>query len=686
MKTTAKALAPALKVLGRALSNDNKTSRTDFFKRYMGEPYGDEKEGRSGFLATDVSDVVETVFGEGMAVLFGTTSLVSFSPSGPDDEADATQETAIVDHQFRKKNNAFTILSTWFKEGLIEQNAYVHQGWQEKRRVRIDEYKELTWDQFAHVMGEIIDGADEYDVEEISGGVEEVDGEFIAVPSETGEDEPISIRVRSVFVSEEYEIEPVPQSEMRISSGWNKVTLDGCPAHAWVMQRTPGALRAMGFHPDDIELLSKHDEGSDQQERHSTEGNDDTGPKDDDTLTIVQSVVQAEVDGEDRLLHMWTTGDGSKVIRWKKGNKPAVEEIERTPFTAWTPYIVPHRHVGRSVAELAAQIQLLKTALWRHTLDNMYGTNFARPVVAESLIGDNTYSDLEAPEHGAPIRVEEPGAIEWQKPQSILAEALPLMDRADGDLEKRSGATRYAQGLDADALGKGQIGSEGVQAIMDASQRRMQMVLKTFAETGLRDLFLKMHADMRRGPVRDLAEQINGEWVEANPLEWRERTDLTVHVGDGQAYGEAMVSSLMWVLSQQKEHLAAGAPNVTGQHVYEVIKAIAKQMGLPSVDRFIGDPAQMPPPPEPQPNPQDQAAMLLAQAELKKAEAALFKAETDRAKEQAQAQIDRAKIELERLELRFARKVEVEKIEIARDGVRLKAAEVGAKLEAVANE
>lgn len=689
MKLTEEKLKKALAPVSTALQNTTRESRENLFDRYMVEPYGDEVKGRSSYLATDVADTVEAVFAEAMEIFTSDDHLVEFSPVGQEDEAAARQETAIIHHLFREKNNSFTMLSTWFKEGLIEQNAYVRCGWVEKTRVLIEEYDDLTLNEFMVVYSQIVEREGDYEVERLDGVDVAEDGTPTPIMGDDGQPMPIDVRIRCTKVEKQYEIEPIPQNEFFISPRWSKVTLDGCPACGHRAKKSKGELEAMGFHPESIKELGEATETSAETSRHETKDNDDDFATTDDRLELCEAYVMAEIEGEEgeRLLKIWTSADGREVLKWKSGEW-AAEEVETAPFAAWTPYIVPHRHVGRSVAELAASIQQLKTILWRQTLDAMYKTNYPRPEVNEDMATENTYNDLASPDPGKPIRTGGAGAIVWQKPPSILGETLPLMDRADMDLEKHAGASRYAQGLDPNALSKSQIGSEGVGRIMDAAMRRMQVIIRTFAETGLRDVFLKMHADMRRGPTRELALKIRGEWVEFNPLEWRDRADMTVRIGTGKGDREKRITGLQWLLGQQKEALAQGAPNVSIAHVYETTKRIVRSMGLQSIDPFMADPSKLPPPPAepPAPDPMVQAQMALAEAEGLKAQAAMVKAQTDQGKAQAEIEFKGQELQLEREIAEFKAQEAAAQLEIKRTELQIKQADVAIKEAKAINE
>ena len=60
------------------------------------------------------------------------------------------------------------------------------------------------------------------------------------------------------------------------------------------------------------------------------------------------------------------------------------EKCEYVPFACITPMIMPHRHIGRSYADLTMDIQLIKSTLIRGQLDNMYLANNGRYAISDS--------------------------------------------------------------------------------------------------------------------------------------------------------------------------------------------------------------------------------------------------------------------------------------------------------------
>lgn len=632
------------------VSDTSDITRSKLFDRYMGEPYGDEQPNRSKFISTDVADAVEALLPDIMDVFTSSESLLEFTPTGPEDEEAAKQETDAVSHIFWKENDGFLVLYTWFKEALIQQNAYVKSGWVEKERVTIEEYESLSPEEFVSLLDQLAGDGGEYEFLELD-GVREVQGQFMPAPDETGAIQPINLKVRCVKVDKKYEIEAIPQEEFFLTPRWHKLSLDGIPCCGHRREIEVGELRAMGFSEDSIQRAT--DEGP--YETEQTESRFDTqdhfydaaGNDGDDAtrrVTVYEAYVRADHndDGKAELLKVWTVGDGSTFLQWENG-EDAVEEVSHVPFSALTPYIVPHRHVGRSVAELVDDIQQVKTVLLRHTLDNLYFTNYSRPHFDENRAGPHTYKDLLSPAPGAPVRTGE-AEIVYQAPQPVFQTTLPLLEVFDSLKETRTGATRYNQGLDAETLNKT---ATGIQKIMNASQKKTMLIARTFAETGLKDLFLRIHRDLRAGPMKQLVLKLRGKWEPVNPRTWKDRTDLTVQVGMGSGDREMVRAGLTLFGQIQEKLAAAGSRLVDEQKLYNTAERMGETFGFEDITAFLNNPAEMGPAQPKQPGPQEQLAMAQVQQVQSQAQANMLEIQRRAAEMREQFAIEREKMQLE---------------------------------------
>ncbi len=577
-----------------ATDKDVQNIRTDLNDRYLGEPYGDEKKGKSKFVSTDVSDAIEAILPDIIDVFTSAEDILEFDPVGPEDEEGAKQETSVVSHLFWQKNPGFQNLYVWFKEALIQQNSYIRFGWEDKERVSIEDYEDLTPDELLAVLSQI-DG--EYEVQE-----QEIDEEQGTV----------SVKIRCVKKSKQYVIETIPQEEFFITPRWGKVGLDGVPCCGHHREMTRGDLKAMGFSQESIDRAFDDDDEYQDDARNDTrdhfESESDEGDGPTQKVRVYEAYLYADKndDGIAELLQVWAVGDGSQVMEWENGEE-AIEEVSGLPFAALTPFIMPHRHVGRSMAELIDDIQQVKTVLMRTTLDNIYATQYGRPVINEDLATDNTFNDCANPAHGAPIRYGG-DVLNFYVPPSIAPTTMPLVEAFDAVKEQRTGSTRYNQGLDAESLNKT---ASGISQIMNASQKKTKLIARTFAETGLRDLFLGIHRDLRSGPMKDIALKLKGQWVSVNPRTWKDRTDMTVNVGMGRGDRDEKRQFYMLMSQVQEKLMMGGSRMVDESKLFATAERMAETYGVESVEPFLHDPAQLPPP-QPQQEEADPAMQVAA--------------------------------------------------------------------------
>lgn len=641
-------------LLSDATDEENTGNRADLMDRYLAEPYGDEVKGRSQFIDSSASDAVEAILPDIMDVFTSAGDIVEFSPVGPEDEEAAKQETAAVRHIFWQANNGFEILYTWLKEAMIQQNSYVWRGWVEEEKTEIEEYEGLDLEEYMAVVSQI-DG--DYEVEELTGLSLAIDPETgMEVPvqdvDDDGQPEGISVRIRCRKKAKDYLIEPFPQEDFFGTPRWGRVALDGIPCCGRIHRdKTRADWIAFGFDGDSLDALSNR--GADEEEaaaRHYTRDLQES-EENVDYLELYETYVRIDLDGDgvNELVQVWCSDDATTIMKWK-GGKEAVKEVSSIPISALTPYIMPHRHIGRSVVEIVDDIQRVKTVLMRQLLDAIYATNYPRPQYNEDDAGENLAQDLASPNPGAPIRTG--GAlIEWTKPPQIVGDMIPLLEKFDGLQEVRTGATRYNQGLDGNSLNKT---ASGIGMILGASQKKARLVARTFAETGLRDLFLGIHRDLRKGPMKELMLQLRGRWIKVNPRLWKTRTDMTVNVGMGRGDRDERRNGLMLVAATQEKLIAAGSRMVDESKLFATVSDTLDTFGMMGAEKYFHDPQKLPPPPPPSPPPPD-PIMISAQAQAQKyaadAQTGMAKLQADERERERQFQVRMQEMRLREIEL-----------------------------------
>lgn len=635
-------------------SSTDDESRSTLLDRYNAEPYGDEVEGASQVVAKDIQDVVEALLPDIMDVFTSAEAIVEFSPVGPEDEDAAKQETEVCNNIFWQQNNGYLILYTWIKEALIQQNAYVKSSWQEKTRREFEEYEGLTPDELAGILNNI---EGEYEVVDFSGIGENGQPEVIGMDPQTGQPQfaPINISLRITTTEKRYVIECIPNEDIYYTPRWHSLSFDGVPIVGHCKSIERGELIEMGFDEDVFDKAAEEDtdEGSAELARHDTNwhfdgDDDDAGDKSTQKVTVYESYVRMDRDGDGvaELLQVWSINDGKTILTID--GEEAVKEVSGHPFSALTPFIMPHRHVGLSVAELVEDIQRVNTVLMRQTLDNVYRNNNARPSYDENDAGPHLDSDLANPAAGAPVRTG--GAlIDWQRPPPVIDVTLPIMQQLQDLKEQRTGATRTGEGLNGESLN--QHSEQTVGRIMDASMKKRLLIARTFAETGLADLFRRMHRDLRSGPMREMVMRIRNQWVAVNPRTWKHRSDMTVSVGIGSGDRDQKRQGLMLMAQTQEKLMMAGAPIVTMQEVYNVAEKVMETFGFENIQPFLKDPSQIQQQPEQEkPDPQEQ----MMQAQIQMGQQQL----------QQQAQKQQQEYDLKREEIQLRHQRELEKLRL----------------------
>src|SRR6185295_13925239 len=118
------------------------------------------------------------------------------------------------------------------------------------------------------------------------------------------------------------------------------------------------------------------------------------------------------------------------------------EECEFIPAAAITPVVMPHRHVGRSVADLVMDLQLIKSTLLRGTLDNMYLGNNGRYGVDERKVN---LDDMLTSRPGGVVRTQGTpmDAIMPFAHPNMMKDGIAAIEYIDNIKQNRTGVTAY---------------------------------------------------------------------------------------------------------------------------------------------------------------------------------------------------------------------------------------------------
>jgi hypothetical protein len=452
----------------------------------------------------------------------------------------------------------------------------------------------------------------------------------------------------------------VPPEEFGIERGARSIQDANYCFHE-IVTKTESQLIAEGFDADQISSLGDYTGNTEIEtlardtvlENFSvTAGDVNAAAR---LVRVTEHYVRMDYEGNGKpsLYQVITGGDQDEILR--KDGKESITSFDAIPFAATTPVPITHRFFGRSIADLVMPLQREKTALKRGALDNLYLHNNPRVEVAESNAGPNTLDDLLVSRPGGVVRTKTPGGLNWQAVPDITSSIYPMMQYIDAELESRTGLSKQAQGIDADALQN--QSATAVAQVFSASQMRIKLLARLMAE-GVRDIFALLHGTIRKHGQQQQTVRLRNAWINIDPRDWKTRDHLTINVGLGTGGKAQQFAQTMAIANVQKQLLAAGKVNLVGdEQLYNTAAELTRIMGHKNPDRFFNDPAAIDPttgqllhPPPPPPPPAPDPKLLALQA----------KAQTDQASAAHRAQIEQQKAQSDAIHLQVKTRAEIE--------------------------
>ncbi len=582
-------------------------------KYYRGDLFGNEIDGASQFVSTDVRDVVLGLMPNLMRIFAGAERLVEFTPTGPEDVEAAAQATDTVQYVFERQNKGFSILYSLFKDALVRKTGIVK--WWAEEQVDVSEYQYdgLTEEQFAVL-------AQDPDIEIVKMEIDQeqdVDEEHQTVDPMMLQGAPqpafYDVSVKRTKKSMKYRVESVPPEEFLISRTARDEDSASIVAHRQIL--TVSDLVLMGYEKDlCLEHTSADDDGLQyNEERYARDPrttfetvtrNDPASRK----VLYIQSWIRYDRDGDGiaELLKVCTMGNAYTIV--------SVEPADEIPFAIFTPDPEPHMAIGLSEADKVMDIQRAKSQIVRDMFDSLAQAIRPRIGVVE---GQANMDDVLNNEMGAPIRMRQPGMVQPFAQPFVGQSAFPVLQYLDDTKESRTGVSKASMGLNADALQSST--SAAVSATITGAQGRVELVARVFAETGLKRLFkgiLKMLITHQDAPM---IIRLRNKFVSVDPRTWNTDMDVDVNVALSATSTNEKLAVLTQVSNDQKEVLMTlGVQNpLVNLAQFRNTKAKMLEMaGFKDPGQFYldVDPNYQPPQPEQKPTPEEMLAQVQAQA------------------------------------------------------------------------
>lgn len=691
---------------------DISDDREENFNYFIGAEYGNEREGYSKFVTREALETVEWVLPSVLRVFLSGDKIVTFDPQNPNDEGAADQETDVTNYFAMRANNGgyggFLPLHHWIKDCLMYPNGYLKCYMDERDHTDVGTLSGLTdvgvqmlvddpeveileqrsrtiWIDPSEAApagpppgmppagaapgapgpqgapqpppGPAPQGAPQMPPGGMGGPETQPPGPapVMGMPPEPVKlpQEVFDLKIRTTHRVMELKLAAVPPEEALVHRECTSTNLDEAQFVAHRVRKAYSELVNEGYDPDELDQIGGADNYQWNDERVNRLFWEDEDPDD-----------YTEVDPSMRLFwvhecYAWFDYEGTGVAQFRRviliGDQIFEnEETNYQPLIAMSAILMAHKHNGMGYVDIMKDLQLLQSVLTRQLLDNVYKINVRRKVFSEDALtedGATMEAILNTQAEFIPVRGPAANAFVPEPTQSIIGELLPVIQHFQQQTTVRTGVSPESQ-VDPNALQE--VRQDVYSNAMDRASQRIEMLVRIFAETGFRQLMLKVHQLLRMHWDTKRTIKLRGEWIDVDPQGWRDRTDMSVNVGLGFHTKQQQLGLMTQLLAMQKEAAGQGLSNL--DKVYNGLEKMVNASGLGDTRQFFIDPKspefQPPEPPPPDPNmilAQAQAEALQAESQRKQQELQL-KAQTEGQTKMVEAKIKEAELQMKQID------------------------------------
>lgn len=556
--------------------------RQKALKSYNMEPYGNEKKGRSTYISSDVQETISWAMPQIMKV-FSKRDFVRFDATKPSQKEDARLATLYATDVVFRQNPGFLILHDFFHDALLQKNGFLKVSYDKSDTYETEEYENLSDTELAILLQDKDIEPIEHDSTQI---IDPLTGQQIGSTHE--------LKVKRKMKSDEgsIRIENVPVEEVVVSKNTRSLNLDDCPFISHRVKRSISWLREQGYKiPDDINdgYEQSVDYSMDKMQREAQDGSyysqQNSNPVDPSMrlVWVSESYLKVDFNGDGIAELRKITKVGSTVLE--------NEEVTCQPFISTSPLPQPHKFNGLSLADLIMQLQLLKTMTTRALLDSFaFNINPSKAVDITKVVDVNDLLDTN-PGNFIRMRGDTGPGITPLPSSGVGAEALSLLTYIDDVVESRSGVSKQTQGIDTNQFNQT---ATAAQIQQNASQEKLSLIVRIFAETGLAPLYKKiihLASCLSDGP--ELVE-LNSDFVEVHPSLWKNMKSISVTVGTGALDKQQEMSNLTQLLTIQNQLLSTQKPELSSlvdpMKIFNGIDSVVKSMGYTNSSEFFNRP------------------------------------------------------------------------------------------------
>lgn len=527
---------------------------------------------KSKVVSTDVADVIEWIMPRLMQTFFGSDDIVAVQGRNAEDTHKASILQQLCNYQITVLNNGFMVFYRWFKDALITGLGVVKCYWDRKY-----EYEDLE-EFIGEEQLQLLMSDENIEVKDYS--------IFSQDPMTLRSVYKVKYRLKKITKNQPV-IENVPITEFLFDSTAKtisdakyiihkkKVTIDYLKTQA---DRGIYDKKAVD------ELIENTPSDTTDYDAFFITGQDDviqqvsneTQPAR-NSVYLYECYEKIDIDGDDRLEDVIVTVCGNKVLRVEENT------YGRSTFFTLSPVMEPHKIFGKGMSDIIGQLQDLKTALLKELVTNLSLSNESKLLLREDAV---YVEDLLSNRPFVRVRQNVPNihnVITPMAPKPIHQLTMPMLEYLDYTRENRSGITRYSQGMDANSLNHT---ATGISQIMQASNQRLELIMRIFAETGIKELFSFLVQLNQKFIDKEQVIRLTNKELEISPDDLNGNFDLVVNAGIALGTQEKQLQALQMMMAHTIQVLL---PNglAKPEHIYNLTKLMYTKLGYKNIDDFM---------------------------------------------------------------------------------------------------
>jgi hypothetical protein len=622
------------------IDTDLSPARAQATSYYRGDPFGNEEEGQSRVVATEVRDTVNAMLPSIMRVFFGSERVVEYVPRGPEDVASAEQASDYANYILTQDNPGFTVLYGTFKDSLVRRCGIVKAWWAKNTTVRTEKYTGLDEGTVMLLQQEpnaevtVITQYDDPNVTEPQIGMDPMTGQPIMMPIP----QMFDVEIKRIIEDGKVYIEGVPPEEFLMDRNARSIETAAFVGHR--KMATVAELIEMGY---DEELVMEHitttdfDYNEEYLRRRPTTTtlgslNESPNPAMQRAL-YVEGYMRVDYDGDGipELRKVCCLGESYKIVNNEPADVVGFADFPCDP----EPHTSPLE--ANSIFDYTKDLQEIKSDILRNTLDSLAQSIHPRTAIVEGAVN---LDDVLNNETGAIIRMRAPGMVQPLSQPFVGQQAFPMLDYMDAIKEDRTGMSKASMGLNADALQS--TTKAAVNATVSASQMRIELTTRILAE-GMKKLFKVILQLTVKHQDKARMVRMRNEWVQVDPRSWDASMDAVINVGMGMGDTEQKMQMLSMISAKQEQALMQMGPMnplVTPAQYSNTLRKMVELAGFKDASQFFNAiPADYVPPQAtepPKPSPEEVLAQVQAQS-----------IQADSQKKAAELDLERQKVMME---------------------------------------